>query len=638
MRKRIWAILSLIWIALIIVSPFPSLTNPQPVGANGYVIEGNSVYVQTKDTYIRATPHTLTDSGWVTINFSSSKIVGDVDIVFGFNGIDQVQTIKAETFNATWIKTDDKFTKEDYYYSGASKWSSRKYNITTVKDTVYTARFWVVIPTTGNKDKDDKYTVSGKYNIAIKPSSSTISQAMATGNMVVLDPWYSVSWQYRIPLPIIGTADGVQTNYQMKRILAFTGTTCNATHVSLDSKCNVDFSDVRFSTTNGTTLLDYWVESYTASVNATVWVEVNSIPVAGTTIYIYYGNATAAVPGTSQVMGTATFSFFDDFDGAAVDDALWTIPAGTAVAGSVCTFTGAGALVYLCTDTTWGDNYAFESYIKSAHWKDATKREDVYMSVATHALIAIFSSNDGAAYNGQYINYHDGDGGWGINQAIVGWSANVWYIISGYRHSQIDWEVNRTNRVNNIDHGTWINAVSYGFEVNQANSILYIDWVFIRKYTTNEPTWGVCGAEELCTPVVVGLGSSNVEETTATLTGNVTDLCAGCGTVTARGFAWGTTSNTTMAGTEVPVTGVCYTTNWTEYNAWGTGPPSFTNNIIGLTPATCYYWRAYASSNCTNNWGSGNSLAHAVTSCNAQALVGSTVVDHRCWRRKSYQN
>jgi len=72
-----------------------------------------------------------------------------------------------------------------------------------------------------------------------------------------------------------------------------------------------DFSDLRFTDSDGLTLIPYWVESYVSQVSAVVWVKVPSIPASSTTtIYMYYGNPDAS----SASNGTATFEFFDDFE------------------------------------------------------------------------------------------------------------------------------------------------------------------------------------------------------------------------------------------------------------------------------------------------------------------------------------
>lgn len=72
-----------------------------------------------------------------------------------------------------------------------------------------------------------------------------------------------------------------------------------------------DYDDIRFTSSDGTTLIDHWLESKTNSSTADFWVEVPSIPASpdSTTIYMYYGNSGASTASN----GTNTFVFFDDF-------------------------------------------------------------------------------------------------------------------------------------------------------------------------------------------------------------------------------------------------------------------------------------------------------------------------------------
>lgn len=128
-----------------------------------------------------------------------------------------------------------------------------------------------------------------------------------TANLIVS----SSDWQSR-KLTINGSTAGSQTNYPMKLTLYNTSGTDSPGVVYLNGSARSDFGDLRFTGSDGVTLLDYWIESYTPGASAVVWVEVDSIPASPGTasIYIYYGNPSAA--GVSS--GTATFTFFDDFN------------------------------------------------------------------------------------------------------------------------------------------------------------------------------------------------------------------------------------------------------------------------------------------------------------------------------------
>jgi len=118
-------------------------------------------------------------------------------------------------------------------------------------------------------------------------------------------PWYDYNWSYRKSVTIDNSGNGSDlTNYQ--------------TLVSLDSN-NFDFTkakdhgeDIRFTSDDAVSLIDYWVESYDkAGESARIWVEVPLILASSSeTIYLYYGNL-ATTNGSS---GDDTFEFFDDFE------------------------------------------------------------------------------------------------------------------------------------------------------------------------------------------------------------------------------------------------------------------------------------------------------------------------------------
>ena len=128
-------------------------------------------------------------------------------------------------------------------------------------------------------------------------------------------------------------------------------------------------------------------------------------------------------------------------------------------------------------------------------------------------------------------------------------------------------------------------------------------------------------------PSVSTLAATSVEDTTATLTGNITAL-GSVANANARGFEWGTTSNVTLPiSTQQPRT-TPYSANWTEFGSFGVG--TFTNAITGLTAGTTYYVRAYAhdamSANYTAGWGYGteaNFLTKPAAPTNIAATDGT---------------
>lgn len=121
--------------------------------------------------------------------------------------------------------------------------------------------------------------------------------------------WYNSSWTERAPITINNKNTNNLVYYQVK------------IDVMYDPAMKVDFSDLRFTRDDGVTLLQYWIEDYTVSASAEVWVKVPSVPGSGaTTIYMYYGNPAATSASNIQ----KTFIFGDDFNDGSLDTSRWT--------------------------------------------------------------------------------------------------------------------------------------------------------------------------------------------------------------------------------------------------------------------------------------------------------------------------
>ena len=92
--------------------------------------------------------------------------------------------------------------------------------------------------------------------------------------------WLSSSWQYRSAVSIANAGGTTLTEYQLNVVL---GSGFDFT------KAQSNGGDVRFTASDGVTLLPYWIESWNAgSSSASLWVKVPSIPAAGATVYLYY--------------------------------------------------------------------------------------------------------------------------------------------------------------------------------------------------------------------------------------------------------------------------------------------------------------------------------------------------------------
>jgi len=118
----------------------------------------------------------------------------------------------------------------------------------------------------------------------------------------------TLAWTEERRIILTGGSSGAQTDYQMKLDVVY--------HPNMES----DFSDLRFTESDGTTLLDAWLEEYVSGESAIIWVKTDT-PADTVEDYIlmHYGN-----PGIPSAWnGTATFLLFDDFPGVAIDATKW---------------------------------------------------------------------------------------------------------------------------------------------------------------------------------------------------------------------------------------------------------------------------------------------------------------------------
>jgi hypothetical protein len=110
--------------------------------------------------------------------------------------------------------------------------------------------------------------------------------------------------------------------------------------VPYDSDMQADFDDLRFTAADGVTEIDFWIERFTSSVSADVWVQLPTLPAAGTvSTFMYYGNATANNVSSSS----AVFIAVDDFED-----------------NNIAEYNGQTALFTVDTNFNFGGTYGLE--------------------------------------------------------------------------------------------------------------------------------------------------------------------------------------------------------------------------------------------------------------------------------------
>lgn len=290
-------------------------------------------------------------------------------------------------------------------------------------------------------------------------------------------------WNYRKPITVSnGSAD-----YQTK-VLVGESSGAVGEEVDCGAKCQTDFDDLRFTGSDGITLLDYWIESITGTTPnqlATVWVQNDATP--STTGYMYYGKADAtAVSNCGN-----TFIFGDDFDRA---------DSGTVGNG--------------WSET--GDCQILSNKLVLTRAGSNSKCAQVITDPATSVKIeaSMKSSVTGDQYYSLYfsrlVNYMYGIG---FRAAVFGYLNSVspyWHTFGSfsaatyYRFAMVfdhgdDLVDHYVDNVLKYSDKTPYNSVGDGpfirFTSDNLDGVLTIDWVFIRKWAATEPTFAF-GAEE----------------------------------------------------------------------------------------------------------------------------------------------
>ena len=305
-------------------------------------------------------------------------------------------------------------------------------------------------------------------------------------------------WGYR-KSHVINPSPGAGTNYQV-RITAYYGSgTDSEANVYLNGKSRTDFGDVRFTDDDGTTLLDYWIESKVDGDNAVFWVEVaDDLSTEDQTIYVYYGKSDA----TTTSNGTNTFNFFDDFSG---DLSKWSREKTSGVYPQIengYMRAGGGTTSSPYGHTSLGSSPTYSAFLNNAVLYRARMSLN---GIGEVAFRGNFAANTG------YKDRHDQRSGQGqsfLKPPYSGWgfitgagadgkvpSADVWYTFEITAVGDT-FKLYRDGVLKRTATDTqYSNAGEIALQ-NHYGSYTDYDWVAVRKYVSPEPSHGSWGSED----------------------------------------------------------------------------------------------------------------------------------------------
>ncbi|MFH1590898.1 MAG: DUF2341 domain-containing protein [archaeon] len=419
-------------------------------------------------------------------------------------GLDNVRINITNSSGYYWIYDMQPFTGDIYRHNFSDSWHVD----------VYTYRIIA-------NNSDGISTTSSSKNFYVEVNASVVFSTDKPGyrsnekvyvSNVPTGGMYP-SWKYRKPFTVTPKAN--ISEYQFRINLD-----SNNFDFSFANETGIDFRVTSYNETSDVeTILPYWIEEWDSSgETAIVWTRLNVSAGQNLTLYMYFGNPTAADGGN----GSDVFIFYDGFDGTDIDTSVWTTTGAYSVDdGSVRVTTGS---VYSDNTLAFSNNTIFEGKIR---WYDSSGTTYGGMHVIDVQDMA--GSNSGADANVLYmsasgastsINYWAGDGtvtGYNLGAgALFTRTNNVDYVIGvAFNESNIQLQMDYAEE---ITIGTYHeNAYMYLGCFNGLNcgttdiQDVNATWVRVRQWYPAgfEPNITM-GSTEIRTRGLINTGSTNI--------------------------------------------------------------------------------------------------------------------------------
>ena len=374
-------------------------------------------------------------------------------------------------------------------------------------------------------------------------------------------------WNRRKPITVTGSTSGAQSDYQMKLIVNQASGTDSAGIVNLGGNVLTTFNDLRFTKSDGNTILNYWIESITGTTpnqTATVWIKLapypDTIPYPGTyNFYIYYSNSSASIGSN----GINTFAFFDDFSGTLLDTTnRWTeeVIVDNGIPHTFSEDSGYWKL------KAWDNGGCADFFYRNVSKLLVPNNQSVRMCYTLKSTgrdygIGISSKMANGTYLG--ITGYNGAPANRVSYPFTVPSLNTphYFDLYGYGTSigvYHDNSLKHSYDISGYVNTDWSFFLFFGFTKclnSGTTSEIWWDYTFVRKYASPEPTSPTAGTEETI------LGDLNISSTPSGATGasiyiDGNPSSSGVTPLIVTGFSPGThTYRLTKTGyTEIPAT------------------------------------------------------------------------------------
>jgi len=315
----------------------------------------------------------------------------------------------------------------------------------------------------------------------------------------IINNWYDLAWGWRKPVNI-SNGGGALTNYQMK-LTVDTQTLVGA------GKMLSSGNDIRFTSSDGTTSINYWIESGMNTISTVIWVEVPSIPAGSSTIYLYYGNASASAASS----GTNTFIFFDDFESGVGNWTAVNAGAGRSFTQSSAQKTQGTYSMYIDDGSTGSTYGVYATYTTQTGTfvvdydirpEQNTMRWRTYLANGVNIGPDLRFSNTADGSDVEYNN----NGTWTNLPTATSYSANTWYSFTlddirtqGSPNDTYDIYIGGVQKANDVRWSAnriQLTRIYFISQTAAETPKVYVDLVKVRAYASPQPTVSSIGAEE----------------------------------------------------------------------------------------------------------------------------------------------
>ncbi len=413
---------------------------------------------------------------------------------------------------------------------------------------------------------------STKFDSSSNVTTSTAGQI----TLQATSSWYNSSWAYRRKITFNNSTQAENlTNFPVLVKLDSTRINYSGTQDS--------GQDIRFTDSDGTTLLSYEIEKWDETGNSFVWVKVPQIDASSSTdyIYMYYGNSSAADAQAATSVWDSNYvmvQHLNETSGTTANDSTSNNNDGTKVSATEPNPTTSGQIDG-AQDFDGSDDYlniasstnlGFTTVYTLSTWVylDAVRNYNVIFCRCSGSSddIELYSANAGQSItvvhnrgNGGTFNYSTNDsginstGGWGAITTtswvhlVVTYSSGTWRVyknggLAGSSSGNVDplnlsggkWQIGATENTGTFTTtNEWDGKMD---EVQISNAVRSAAWI-AASYKSETDAFNTFASEE---PQV---------QTSGTLTSSIFD------TEYTAGAAWGTlTYNaTTPSNTSVSV-------------------------------------------------------------------------------------